>query len=296
MKKRLFVFGCSYSAYIWPTWADFIGIGFEEKWNYAQPGIGNRAIFERLMQAISKHNINANDTVILQWTHHTRHDWHLNRDILDRGIGWQTNGSIFMGRNVKFFTREWLQRFFDEESYYMHTLNFMLGAKLALDNIGCDTKYVNLLDFEVFNSEDSMWERYDGVITNLGGKIIATKMSKPVTVWEKFPKLAHYKHVYDSIDWLPNMKSWMATHGEDRNYKLIRSVPIGPNNDPHPVAPNHLAYANAVYSLSDKTNATATEWVKIVENALKGGRAQPGPITELFEEKMPGWRMYFYEM
>jgi hypothetical protein len=296
MKKRLFVFGCSYSAYIWPTWADFIGIGFDEKWNYAQPGIGNRAIFERLMQAISKHDINANDTVIVQWTHHTRHDWHLTRDILDRGIGWQTNGSIFMGRNIKFFTRDWLQRFFDEESYIMHSLNFMLGAKLALDKIGCRTKYVNLLDFELFNSEDSQWERYDGIVTNLGGKVIATKTTKIVTIWEKFPKLAHYKSMYDSIDWLPNMKTWMSANGEDRHYKLVRSVLIGPATDPHPTAPNHLAYAKAMFDLSEETINTANEWVKIIEQELKGGRAQPGPVTEAFEQKLPGWRMYFYEM
>jgi hypothetical protein len=297
MKKRLFVFGCSYSAYIWPTWADFIGIGFDEKWNYAQPGLGNRAIFERLVQAISKHKITADDTVLVQWTHHTRFDWHLNRDILDRGQGWQTQGSLFVGRNTKFFGRDWMQKFFDEESYYMHTFNFILGAKYVLENINCTWKFTQLLDLEKYGSEDSTFEKYDGIVNNLGGRILATKTTPSISVWEKFPRLAHFEQsIFKDIEWLPCMKDWISKHGETKNYKVQRSIQTGSNYDPHPVASNHLAYANAVWDLDTATKTTADEWVKIIDNTFVGGKTEPLTATEVFEEKLLGWRMYFYEM
>ena len=47
-KNRLFVFGCSFTMYAWPTYADFLGYEFDHYENWGFPGLGNRAIAERV--------------------------------------------------------------------------------------------------------------------------------------------------------------------------------------------------------------------------------------------------------
>ena len=49
-KSRLFTFGCSFTMYAWPTYADFLGYSFDEYENWAFPGLGNRAIAERIAE------------------------------------------------------------------------------------------------------------------------------------------------------------------------------------------------------------------------------------------------------
>ena len=43
--KRAFVFGCSFTQYYWPTWADILGREFNKFENWGQCGGGNQFIF-----------------------------------------------------------------------------------------------------------------------------------------------------------------------------------------------------------------------------------------------------------
>ena len=55
-KSRLFVFGCSFTMYEWPTYADFLGYEFDQFENWGFPGLGNRAIAERVAECHIKNN------------------------------------------------------------------------------------------------------------------------------------------------------------------------------------------------------------------------------------------------
>ena len=48
--RRLFTFGCSYTSWNWPTWADLLGLEVEHFENWGHAGIGNRAIAERVAE------------------------------------------------------------------------------------------------------------------------------------------------------------------------------------------------------------------------------------------------------
>ena len=37
--SRLFTFGCSFTNYAWPTWADFLGLEFEHFENWGVSGV-----------------------------------------------------------------------------------------------------------------------------------------------------------------------------------------------------------------------------------------------------------------
>ena len=66
MKKRFFSFGCSFTkAWENPTWADFIGIEFENLYNFAMPGSSNNLIMQRFVEADSHYNFNKETDVIM---------------------------------------------------------------------------------------------------------------------------------------------------------------------------------------------------------------------------------------
>ena len=74
--KRLFAFGCSFTNYAWPSYADFLGYAFDKYENWGFPGFGNRAIAERVAECHAKNSLCKEDTVLVQWTSHTRNDFH----------------------------------------------------------------------------------------------------------------------------------------------------------------------------------------------------------------------------
>jgi hypothetical protein len=66
MKKRFFSFGCSFTKdWNCPTWADLIGIQFEEFYNLAMPGSSNTLIMQRFIESDLFYNFNKDTDVIM---------------------------------------------------------------------------------------------------------------------------------------------------------------------------------------------------------------------------------------
>ena len=55
---RLFTFGCSFTKYTWPTWADLLGLEFDEFENWGVSGGGNVCTANRVIECIIKNNVN----------------------------------------------------------------------------------------------------------------------------------------------------------------------------------------------------------------------------------------------
>lgn len=102
--QRLFVFGCSFTNYMWPTWADIVaydlGIPY---FNYGLPGLGNVGISHRIIEADIKHTFTNDDIIMIFWTSWCR------EDRISQG-NWAANGSIFSKGNPlypKFLRNYW---------------------------------------------------------------------------------------------------------------------------------------------------------------------------------------------
>lgn len=78
MTKRFFAFGCSYTRYFYPTWADLIGSNFDEYYNYGQAGSGNRYIFNAIIEASIIHKFTNDDVIFIQWSGVERTDKYIN--------------------------------------------------------------------------------------------------------------------------------------------------------------------------------------------------------------------------
>jgi len=94
--RRLFAFGCSYTNYVSsPSWADFLNFDFDHVENWALPGLGCRAIAERVAECHAKNTFTKDDVIIVQWTTHLRHDYHTGLDVhIEPGMnnmGWKTS-------------------------------------------------------------------------------------------------------------------------------------------------------------------------------------------------------------
>jgi hypothetical protein len=82
--KRLFTFGCSFTNYAWPTWADIVGQDYDyyENWGYRGSNSAlimmngddsarlsyNTIIQDRFIKCIQYNNITTDDTVIIMWS------------------------------------------------------------------------------------------------------------------------------------------------------------------------------------------------------------------------------------
>lgn len=146
--KRFFAYGCSFTHYAWPTWADLLGRQYTEYFNYGQAGAGNQFIFNALMESDEHHKIAKNDLVIVQWSCSSREDRYT------RGK-WICPGGI-----ANYYTDEEFKKFFDFRGFLIRDLATIKATKSFLDNIGCEYYFISMVPLtsnneyeKTFNSE-----------------------------------------------------------------------------------------------------------------------------------------------
>lgn len=93
MISRFFAFGCSYTTYDYPTWADYVGVNFDEYYNYAKAGASNTFIMNKLVEANEFYKFNPeSDTVMIMLTGFNRFSY---MDVnTDPNKTWLTHGDI----------------------------------------------------------------------------------------------------------------------------------------------------------------------------------------------------------
>jgi hypothetical protein len=246
MMRRVFTFGCSFTNYLWPTWADILGKDYFMLQNWAWPGFGNRAIAERVAEAHAKFRITPEDLVIVQWTSHLRHDWlHFRHPKTDYS-NWRTKGSIYTEQNVKFYGKEWMNTFWDEKAYYLHTLNNMLLTQGLLDGIGCEWYMTSMTDQSKLSIEIS-GRTVDGEHADEQGGIFH--------VWEKSPELLDYREriwterqdkwvlpIMEVCKQMPDDHWWFKFDKNNPNEKTFRRDRHDRWMEPHPSVKQHAAW------------------------------------------------------
>jgi hypothetical protein len=104
---RLFTFGCSFTSFIWPTWADIIAMDLDlEFYNYGYSGLGNQGIQARIVEADFKHNITKDDIMLIFWSTWAREDRFID-DV------WRTGGSVFSNQ---FYDDDFVKKYWSWEN------------------------------------------------------------------------------------------------------------------------------------------------------------------------------------
>jgi hypothetical protein len=136
MTRRFFAFGCSHTAFAWPTWADLVGLEFPNQYyNYGRSGAGNFYMFQMLVQTNIYHKFTKDDLIVFQWSETTREDRYIKN-------WWHTNGNIVNGYD-KMFINKWV----DDKGSLIRDLACIEGARLILDSIGCEYYFTALNEF-----------------------------------------------------------------------------------------------------------------------------------------------------
>lgn len=204
--KRLFVFGCSYTAYSWPGWADLLSMEFDMFENWGLAGIGNRGIAERIAECNVKHTFGPDDTVIVQWSTHLRNDFfHQEGTLTNRLPGWKTSGSIFNYLNSPIYDDNWYKTFFDEEAYFMHTLNNITATQHLLESTGANWFMTSIGDVRELGTDLNYKIEYGetSIFTSLKAKLFGN--SKKFG-FEVSPGL----EVYEEPIWGVHKDRWLA--------------------------------------------------------------------------------------
>jgi|APGre2960657444_1045066.scaffolds.fasta_scaffold20700_2 hypothetical protein len=144
--KRFFAYGCSFTSYAWPTWADILGRQYDQYYNYGQPGAGNMYIFNSIIESENRHKFTKDDIIIIQWTCSSREDRYKNGK-------WVTPGGV-----ANYYTSEELKKFFDFRGFVIRDVAIISAMKGFLDNIGCEYHFISMVSFVTNNMYNDIFE------------------------------------------------------------------------------------------------------------------------------------------
>lgn len=201
MARRLFAFGCSFTSYAWPTWADLLGSDFDHFENWGLAGVGNRAIAERVAECHVRNKFNKDDVVIVQWSSHLRNDWWHQYSLPERKAHWKTAGSIFNYLNEPLYDKKWLKTFFFEPAYVMHSLNHLVMTQNLLEASGCTWFMTGMGDLRNMGNDlaDNGWGGEDILLSD------QDKVTEKVA-WAKIPELK----IYEKPIWIDKKDHWLT--------------------------------------------------------------------------------------
>ncbi len=135
--KRLFTFGCSFTQYIWPTWADILGKQFEYFENWGLAGAGNLYIFNSIVEADKRNQFTPNDTIVIMWSGLTRSDYYHTNSWLPNGADFEFKHNDLTGYEIINYA-------------YIHCINKFLSSRnlnykmLSLTTLPKDSKAYDL--------------------------------------------------------------------------------------------------------------------------------------------------------
>ena len=129
--KRLFVFGCSFTNYMWPTWADLLRAEMPdaEFFNLGKSGAGALFISSMVVEANQRYNFNEHDLIIVQWSTYFREDRYVKNF-------WTTPGNIF---TQQVYDDDFVRKFACIRGYIIRDLALMTSTKIILDALPCSS-------------------------------------------------------------------------------------------------------------------------------------------------------------
>jgi hypothetical protein len=154
MYKRIFTFGCSFTRFSWPTWADItawdLNIPIQ---NWGLSGIGNVGIFHRMVECDLRNKFDKDDLIMVLWSHWHREDRYIRH--------WQTHGNIF---HEEFYDSNFIKKYWSLENDIVKNSTAIISAN-KMFNINFQSNITPLLKFEsnardLTQKENNMFQFY----------------------------------------------------------------------------------------------------------------------------------------
>lgn len=105
---RLFTFGCSFTWWPWPTWADIIAYDLDiPHYNWGIPGLGNVGIHSRLLECDLTNKFTKDDIILVvwsSWNREDRYDVKVRQNVCPK---WTSLGDVHTSYNKSFVKNHW---------------------------------------------------------------------------------------------------------------------------------------------------------------------------------------------
>jgi len=271
--SRLFTFGCSFTSYFWPTWADTLGCEFDYFENWGQIGGGNQFIFNSLIECIKRNQLTNKDTVIIMWTSIAREDRWVKGQ-------WLTPGSIY---NQPFYDKNFIKHMADPTGYLIRDLAIISAVKRILESIGCIYHFLSMVPITYYDdsknyAENDINQIDSDVIDLYANEISNIKPSVYEVIfnfdWDSRP--IYNKKRYDVLagsDWpsYDDIRKNNFDYVSENIKKEISKFSLGDRKDKHPTPSEHLEYIEKIlpeYTVSNKTKL----WISEIDDHVRNNK------------------------
>ena len=137
--KRVFIFGCSFTHYTWPTWANILTYETKpdtEIHNFGSSGAGNLYITERISSANQKFRFTDTDLLLIMWSTFSREDRYI-------GTRWETPGNIW---TQDFYSKDFIKKYTCVRGYIIRDLGLISMTMTALQHLPCHSVVLKSVD------------------------------------------------------------------------------------------------------------------------------------------------------
>lgn len=133
MYNRLYAFGCSFTQYKWPTWADFLHAGgiATDYSNWGLPGGSNDFILHSVTECLSTHPVTPNDLFAIMWSQPYRLSDYNDED------GWDMPGNAYVYQKDR-------AKFLHEDKISLENQSYIVAVQRMLEAIGCDYIFTSM--------------------------------------------------------------------------------------------------------------------------------------------------------
>jgi len=237
--KRIFAFGCSFTSYLWPTWADIIASECNNAkfYNLGKSGSGNLSIACKVAETHNIFNFEKNDLVLIMWSSFTRED---------RWVGgkWLAAGNVYSN---DIYDETFLRKYADPLGYLIRDLGLIYTTHKMLNSLNCDklelysysvkAKMGEGMPIDDINQYKKLRRTYDNFVSN--------HINKNVSLWDYITK---------------------NTFPTGRGHSFVHSYDDKPSYDPHP---NTFVYQKYLKHIGLNLSTTSDLFVEDSMKKLK---------------------------
>ena len=137
---RVWSFGCSFTQYFYPTWADILIHNAEQQGylgeNWGSCGKGNLYIANKVQECHARNTLGKDDWVFVCWSNYFREDSHTDK------LGWHTPRFVFQQTQYKDGT---VNGFGSAKYYAMRDQALVQSTRLSLQALGVNQYHFSIL-------------------------------------------------------------------------------------------------------------------------------------------------------
>lgn len=249
--KRLFTFGCSFTRYLWPTWADILAEDIPYYENWGRRGAGNHYIFNAIMEAHNRHTFTKDDLIVVMWSLQDREDRYASKD-------WIVSPGAMLEET---YGKEWVKKFSDRRGSIVRDLAIIQSIQLFLDTL--DSDWINMSLNTFANGDEEKVKKYSPIylteIYEWNTVVLGLHKGEVSNLLQNLDVIECYKNVF-----LKLMPPVYNTIMDSKEYNLKTRPNDG---DGHPTPLEILNYLDLIFpdnTISNNAREYAKYWDKIV--------------------------------